>query len=256
MKLYRVTSFTGLNGLERFAEPDPAPPVAGQIVVRVRATSINFRDWLGLQGFLQGVEGGMADNHIPMCDGTGEVVAVGPQVGRLNVGDRVAMTFHAGWIAGPVPDDFQVLGRSCNANDGLLTEYTTVDQSEAVVIPDHLSFEEAATLPCAGVTAWAALHGQTQLSPGDDVLVMGTGGVSIFVSIFALQLAKLAGARVIATTSSPHKMDRLRELGATSSSTRRTAPAGIVLGRWLLYVSKISQALRLHCETDAVAKGM
>lgn len=211
MRLYRVKAFTGIDGLQRVDEPDPVAPVAAQVLVRVRATSINFRDWMGLIGGLQAVEGGMVPNHIPMCDGAGEVVAVGPSARRVKVGDRVAMTFHPTWIDGAIPDDFNVLGRSAGPNDGCLTEFTTVDQSEVVTLPDHLSFEEAATLPCAGVTAWAALRGQvSKLEPGEDVLVMGSGGVSIL----GLQLAKIAGARVIATTSSPAKMDRLRELGA------------------------------------------
>ncbi len=211
MRLYRVTSFTGLDGLKRLEEPDPAAPVAGQVQVRVCATSINFGDLLDLSGGLQGTEGGMAPNHIPMADGAGEVVAVGPLVTRVKVGDRVAMTFHPTWIDGPIPDDFCVLGRASGPCEGCLAEFKVVDQSELVIVPDHLSFEEAATLPCAGVTAWAALRGQVgKLEAGEDVLVMGSGGVSVF----ALQFAKIAGARVIATTSSPAKMDRLRELGA------------------------------------------
>ncbi|MBB4615052.1 zinc-dependent alcohol dehydrogenase family protein [Novosphingobium taihuense] len=209
MKLYRVPAFTGPDGLTLCDEPDPTPPVAGQVIVRLRATSINFRDLMGLQGQLQ-VGTGMAPNHIPMCDGAGEVVSVGESVTRVKPGDRVALTFHPTWIAGRIPDDFNVLGRSCHLNDGLLAQYTKVDQSEVVVVPNHLSFEEAATLPCAGVTAWAALQGQMHLLAGDDVLVMGTGGVAIF----ALQLAKAAGARVIATTTSPAKQQRLWELGA------------------------------------------
>lgn len=209
MKLYRVPQFDGPDGLTLCEEPDPSPPVAGQVVVRLRATSINFRDLMGLQGLLQ-IGTGMTPNHIPMCDGAGEVVAVGEGVTRARLGNRVALTFHPTWIAGRIPDDFNVLGRSCHLNDGLLAQFTKVHQSEIVIIPDHLSFEEAATLPCAGVTAWAALQGQVSLRPGDDVMVMGTGGVAVI----ALQLAKAAGARVIATTTTPAKQDRLRELGA------------------------------------------
>jgi NADPH:quinone reductase-like Zn-dependent oxidoreductase len=210
MKLYRVAEFIGPSGLQLCEEPDPTPPGPGQVIVRLRATSINFRDSIALRGFMQRVGTGMAPNHIPMCDGAGEVSAVGAGVTRCKVGDHVALTFHPTWIAGRIADDFNILGRSCGPNDGLLAQYTTVHQSEVVITPAHLSFEEAATLPCAGVTAWAALNGQVHLNPGDDVLVMGTGGVAIF----ALQLAKFAGARVIATTTSPAKQARLRELGA------------------------------------------
>ncbi|MDO7836709.1 NAD(P)-dependent alcohol dehydrogenase [Sphingobium sp. HBC34] len=209
MKLYRVPAFTGPDALTQCVEPDPAPAVAGQVIVRLRATSINFRDLMGLQGMLQ-FGTGMTPNHIPMCDGAGEVVSVGENVTRVKPGDRVALTFHPGWISGRIPDDFNMLGRGRHLNDGLLAQYTKVDQSEVVVVPDHLSFEEAATLPCAGVTAWAALQGQTHLRAGEDVMVMGTGGVAIF----ALQLAKAAGARVIATTTTAAKQQRLRDLGA------------------------------------------
>ena len=105
MKLYRVSSFTGLDDLTQLEEPDPAAPVAGQVAIRMRATSINFRDWLGLIGAMQGVDSGMAPNHIPMCGGAGEVVATGPLVTRVRIGDRVALTYHPSWIDGSIPDD-------------------------------------------------------------------------------------------------------------------------------------------------------
>jgi NADPH:quinone reductase-like Zn-dependent oxidoreductase len=210
MKLYRVRSFGDFAGLQQTEEPPPAAPVARQVLVRVRATSLNFRDLLGLKGALQVSGPGMAPDHIPLCDGAGEVVAVGSEVTRVKVGDHVAATFHPGWIAGPPPHDLNVLGRSSARNDGMLTEFTRVDESELVIVPPHLSFEEAATLPCAGVTAWYALHGPQALLAGEDVLTIGTGGVSLF----ALQFARLAGARVIATTTSPQKVDVLKKLGA------------------------------------------
>ena len=210
MKVYRVTSFTGESGLEQLEEADPTAPVARQVLVRVRANGVNFRDLIALDGHMQVVPPGMAKNHIPLCDGAGEIVSIGPEVTRFAVGDRVAFTFHPGWIAGPIPSDLNILGRSSGPNDGLLADFSTVDESELVKLPDHLSFEEGATLPCAGVTAWYALFGPAPLLPGEDVLVMGTGGVALF----ALQFAKMAGARVIATTTSPSKMDLLRELGA------------------------------------------
>jgi NADPH:quinone reductase-like Zn-dependent oxidoreductase len=210
MKLYRVKSFGNLDGLYQTEEPQPSAPVARQVLVRIRASSLNFRDLLGLQGSLQMAGPGMALDHIPLCDGAGEVVAVGPEVTRVKIGDRVAATFHPSWIAGPAPHDLNVLGRSSARNDGMLAEFTRVDESELVVVPAHLSFEEAATLPCAGVTAWYALHGAQALLPGEDVLTIGTGGVSLF----ALQFAKAGGARVIATTTSPAKVEVLEKLGA------------------------------------------
>lgn len=210
MKLYRVRSFTGVDGLESVVEAQTADPAARQVLVRIRASSLNFRDLIALQGLLQAVPPGMAANCIPLCDGAGEVVAVGEDVTRVKPGDRVALTFHRDWTAGPVPHNLNVLGRGTGVNEGTLTEFSTVDESELVHLPAHLSYEEGATLPCAGVTAWYALHGAMPLYSGEEVLVLGTGGVSIF----ALQLAKLAGARVIATTTSPEKMDTLRAFGA------------------------------------------
>lgn len=210
MKLYRVRSFGSLDGLQQTNEAPPADPVARQVLVRIRASSLNFRDLIALKGYMQAVPPGMAHDHIPLCDGAGEVVAVGPEVTRTKPGDRVGLTFHPPWIGGPAPENLNILGRSSARDDGLLTEFTRVDESELVILPDHLSYEEAATLPCAGVTAWYSLHGPAPLVSGDEVLVMGTGGVSIF----ALQFAKMAGARVIATTTSPEKLDMLRTLGA------------------------------------------
>lgn len=210
MKLYRVKSFGDTSGLQRREEPKLPAPVARQVLVRIHASSLNYRDLMGLKGILQSTPPGMALSHIPLSDGAGEVVATGSDVSRVKTGDRVALTFHPDWIGGSYSPELNALGRSSGLNDGMLTEYKLVDESELVHLPSHLSFEEAATLPCAGVTAWYALHGPAPLLSGEDVLVLGTGGVSLF----ALQFAKMAGARVIATTTSPTKMERLWALGA------------------------------------------
>ncbi len=210
MRLYRINAYTGSAGLKMMQAPDPAPPVARQVVVRVRATSINFRDLIDLQGLLA-TRYGAPDGRIPMCDGAGEVVAVGPDVRRVKPGDRVAATFHASWIGGPPPLYMNILGRGAEVNDGMLTEFTTVDESELVHLPEHLSYEEAAALPCAGVTAWYSLFGPATLMPGDTVLLQGTGGVSVL----ALQFARAVNARVIVTTTSPGKAEALRALGAS-----------------------------------------
>jgi len=209
MRLYRVRAFGSIDGLVELEEPDPKNPAGRQALVRIRASSLNYRDLMGLRGQLVSF-GGMPLNHIPLCDGAGEVVAIGPDVSSVVVGDRVALTFHPSWIGGEMPHALNVLGRSSGLNDGVLAEFTTVDETELVRIPRHLSYEEASTLPCAGVTAWFALYGDGALAPGNTVLTQGTGGVSLF----ALQLAKAGGARVIATTTSRRKMSRLRELGA------------------------------------------
>lgn len=210
MRLYRVRCYGARDGLQMTEEPSPGEPAGSQVLVRVRASSLNFRDLGDLKGYLQAIPPGMAPDHIPLSDGAGEVVAVGAEVTRVRPGDRVALTFHPGWISGPEPDGLNILGRGSERDNGMLTEFTLADESELVLLPDHLSFEEAATLPCAGLTAWHALHGPAPLLPGENVLVMGTGGVSIF----ALQFARLSGARVIATTTSPQKMEALRQLGA------------------------------------------
>jgi NADPH:quinone reductase-like Zn-dependent oxidoreductase len=210
MKSYRVKSFSGIDGLQQVVEQTPSDPVARQVLVKIHASSINFRDLVALKGFMQEVPPGMAPNHIALCDGAGEIVKVGSDVTRAKPGDRVALTYHRDWMGGPTPSTLNTLGRGSGLNEGTLTEFSLVDESEVVHLPAHLSYEEGATLPCAGVTAWYALHGATPLYSGEDVLVMGTGGVSIF----ALQLAKTCGARVIATTTSPGKMETLRKLGA------------------------------------------
>jgi NADPH:quinone reductase-like Zn-dependent oxidoreductase len=211
MRLYRIRRYGSREGLQMTEEPSPPEPMGRQVLMRVRASSLNFRDLGDLRGYLQAIPPGMAQDHIPVSDGAGEVVAVGPEATRFRPGDRVAATFHPAWISGPAPEDLNILGRGSGRDNGMLTEVSLLDETELVTLPPHLSFEEGATLPCAGLTAWRALHGTpTPLLPGDDVLVMGTGGVSVF----ALQLAKASGARVIATTTSPGKMDALRELGA------------------------------------------
>jgi NADPH:quinone reductase-like Zn-dependent oxidoreductase len=138
------------------------------------------------------------------------VVAVGERTSRFAVGDRVIGCFHPRWFGGPIKPDY--LSDRLGANlDGMLAEYAVVNEEAVVAIPGDLSFEEAATLPCAGVTAWVALTGHRRVTAGDSVLTQGTGGVSIF----AAQLARLLGARVIATTSSTAKAERLTSLGAS-----------------------------------------
>lgn len=205
MKAYHFDAFNDSLASLRLRE-DPIPtPGNGQIVVRMRATSLNYRDLLAAWGQLPGIKPGL----IPLSDGAGEVFAVGEGVYRVKSGDRVTAAFNQTWIAGRPEMEFMraMLGGPV---DGVLAEYVLLDQQGLERIPDSLSFEEAATLPCAAVTAWSALHCGLPLLGGQTVLVQGTGGVSIF----ALQLAKSFGCRVIATTSSEQKAERLRKLGA------------------------------------------
>lgn len=183
-------------------------PRRGQALVRLRAASLNYRDVLfatGRHGFRRSPEG-----LVPVSDGAGEVVEIGEGVSRVAVGDRVAGTFSQTWFSGShsVEGRENTLGGSL---DGVLCEYRLFDQHGLVKLPDHLSFEEGATLPCAALTAWNALYGLKPLLAGQTVLVLGTGGVSIF----AMQFARAAGARVIATSSSDAKLDKARSIGAT-----------------------------------------
>jgi NADPH:quinone reductase-like Zn-dependent oxidoreductase len=189
------------DSLVPVVEPVPTPG-ARQVLVRVKASSVNARDLMIAHGIYPRV---VLPDRIPLSDGAGVVEAVGPEVTRLRVGDRVANAYFSTWYGGPLREVGPQYGSEL---DGWLTEYAVADEQSLVVVPDHLSFEEAATLPCAGVTAWSAVAG---VGPGDTLLVLGSGGVSVF----ALQLALAAGARVIATTSSDTKAERLLALGAS-----------------------------------------
>jgi NADPH:quinone reductase-like Zn-dependent oxidoreductase len=209
MRLYRIARYCGPSGLELREEPDPSPPRGRQVVMRVRASSLNFRELMDVQGLLARIAP-LPERRIPGSDAAGEVVAVGPEVTRVKPGDRVATIFYADWVRGPIPRGMQFIGRSALQDDGTLTEFTVVHESELVALPPHLTFEEAATLPCAGVTAWTSLFEHARIRPGDTILVEGSGGVALF----ALQFARMTGARVIATTTTPGKQSLLREIGA------------------------------------------
>ena len=156
MRMYRIAAYTGPSGLELCEAPAPAAPTGRQVLVRVRASSLNYRELLNVQGILARMAP-LPDRRVPGSDGAGDVVAVGPDVRRVRPGDRVATVFYADWLQGPMPADLQMIGRSAGLDDGTLTEYLCVDEGELAHVPAHLSYEEAATLPCAGVTAWTAL---------------------------------------------------------------------------------------------------
>ena len=184
------------------AEPSPA---AREILVRVRACSLNYRDLLVAGGTYPGAKEGL----VPLSDGAGEVVAMGAGVTRFSVGDRVAGGFYDRGQGGRLTSALERTARG-GAIDGMLSELVLLSEEGAVRVPDHLSFEEAATLPCAALTAWNALAEFGVVRPGETVLTLGTGGVSVF----AVQFARTMGARVIATSSSDEKLTRVRELGA------------------------------------------
>lgn len=215
MKAFQYGSF-GLDGLQQadLASPQPA---AREVIVRFHAASLNYRDLL----FAWGVYNPRAMfPTIPLSDGAGEVTAVGADVTRWKVGDRVCPIFTQGWIEGPY--DAAKAGTTLGGGDrpGVLCEFGAFDEQSLVRIPDHLSYEEAATLPCAAVTAWNSLVVFGNLKAGETVLTLGTGGVSIFT----LQLAKLHGARVIATSSSDEKLGRVRAMGADETINYKRTP--------------------------------
>jgi NADPH:quinone reductase-like Zn-dependent oxidoreductase len=206
MKYYKLDDTKGISSLKAAEGPVPKPG-PGQVLVRVHAVSLNYRDLAIASGFYGRP---VKKPLVPLSDGAGEVVEIGKGVRRVRTGDRVAGIFMQDWIAGRMIPSYSdsTLG---GAIDGMLAEYVVLDQHGVVHLPPHLSYDEAATLPCAGVTAWHALT-DFELRPGTTVLVLGTGGVSIF----ALQFAKLAGARVIVTSKSDAKIERAKRLGASA----------------------------------------
>ena len=216
MKAWRFLNTFGLENLSCVELPDPHPG-PGQAIVRVRACSLNYRDLVVSKG---GYGRAVKPPLTPLSDGAGEVLEVGEGVTRVKPGDRVAAIFMQGWLDGP-PDDAKAATALGGSLDGMLAEKVCLDASGLVRIPGHLSFEEAASLPCAAVTAWHSLFDSGRLQPGETVLVQGSGGVSIF----ALQFAKMAGARVIATTSGRDgKEERLRVMGADHVINYVTTP--------------------------------
>jgi NADPH:quinone reductase-like Zn-dependent oxidoreductase len=216
MKAYVICKdSTSLDGLKR-ADIDKPTPGSGQVLLKMHAASLNFRDIALVTGHYPG--GSVQHDTIALSDGAGEVVALGDGVSELAVGDRVTPTFFQGLINGPFnPAKHGVLGSPL---DGVLTEYITVNQDGVVKIPSHLSYEEAATLPCAALTAWNALMESTHMQPGQSVLALGTGGVSIF----ALQFARANGCHVFITSSSDDKLQRAKQMGAEGLINYKTTP--------------------------------
>ncbi|MDR3535487.1 MAG: NAD(P)-dependent alcohol dehydrogenase [Acetobacteraceae bacterium] len=216
MRVYRFPRADGIDTLVLQEAPTPRPD-RGQVLVRMRAASLNYRDLNVARG--RAARGSLPANLVPLSDGAGEVVAVGLGVTRVAPGDRVAGLFMQTWLGGEL-EPAHVESSRGGAIDGVLAEYVLFDQDGVVHLPAHLSYEEAATLPCAGVTAWNALHGGRPLQAGETVLVLGTGGVSIF----ALQFAHAAGARVIATSSADGKLAQAKAMGASDGVNYKQHP--------------------------------
>lgn len=215
MRAHILPGPTGIDALRETDLPTPHPK-RGQILVKVHACSLNYRDLAIASGTYRM---GSKPNLVPLSDGAGEVVALGEDVTRWKEGDRVAGCFFQRWIGGEAGPEAPASALG-GAIDGMLAQYVALEEHGAVAVPAHLSWEEAAALPCAAVTAWHALIVHGGLIAGRTILVQGTGGVSIF----ALQIARMMGANVIVTSSSDAKLERARSLGATHTINYKTTP--------------------------------
>lgn len=216
MKCYVIPSPKGIDSLTPAERPDPTPGPR-QVLVRVRASSLNYRDLLTIEA--QYARAAPKPDLIPLSDGAGEVIAVGPGTTRVKIGDRVAGCFMQRWYGGAISES-PMASAMGGAIDGMLTELAVLEEEGVVKLPAHLSFEEGATLPCAAVTAWHALVEIGNLKAGDVVQIQGTGGVSIF----ALQFARMFGARVIGTSSVAAKAERLKQMGAEAVIDYKATP--------------------------------
>lgn len=214
MKAYEIQQF-GMSGL-RMVDRGETSPGPGQVLVRMRAFSLNFRDLMLLQGTYNPR---LALPVTPGSDGVGEVMEVGSGVTDLKAGDRVTSTFFENWEAG-TQTDAQAKSALGGGGKGVLAEFVCLDRTGVIKAPAHLADEEAATLPCAALTAWNGLFESAKIRPGETVVALGTGGVSLF----ALQFATAAGARVIITSSSDEKLAKARELGAAETINYLATP--------------------------------
>lgn len=228
-------------------------PAANEVIVRVRATSLNRRDIMIMRGFYPV---GPRETLVPLSDGAGEVVAVGTAAKRFKVGDRVAAIFFQNWLEGR-PTTNTAATAMGGAIDGMLAEYVTLSEEGLVSLPTGMSFEEGATLPCAAVTAWNGLVTRGNMLAGDHVLLQGTGGVSIF----GLQFAAAAGAKAIITSSSDSKLERARKLGAVAAINYKSQSEWAPLvraatgGAGVHHVLEVGGAGTLKQSLDSLAPG-
>lgn len=225
MKRWLLTKKSGFESLQLVETATPQPG-AGQVLIRITALSLNYRDLV----LAERAEANNADgSKSPISDGVGEIVAVGPDVTDRKVGERVIGSFFATWHDGPFDVRYHAaaLGGSVS---GMASEYVVLDARSVVPVPKGISDDAAATLPCAGLTAWNALFESATLAPGHVVAVEGTGGVSIL----GLQLAKAAGAQVVVTSSSNDKLAKARELGASHGINYKSTP------KWGAEVAKVT----------------
>jgi NADPH:quinone reductase-like Zn-dependent oxidoreductase len=215
MRTYQIATYGSVDGLKLVDRPDPVPG-DHEVVVRLRAASLNYRDLVVVKGEY---DRNPQLDRVPLSDGAGEVVAAGSAVRRLKVGDKVAGCFFQGWFAGKFRAEYMTTALG-GAMDGVLAEYVVFDKKGVIQLPEGYSFEEGATLPCAALTAWNALIERGGLRAGETVLLLGTGGVSLF----GLQIARATGARVIITSKDDKKLERARALGADEVINYRTTP--------------------------------
>ena len=215
MKVIEVQGSFGLENLAVAERPEPEPG-PGEVKIRMKASSLNFRDFLMVQGLYNPRQ---PLPIIPCSDGVGEVVEIGEGVSRVKVGDRVAGCFFQGWPSG-APTVEKAVTTLGSPLDGMLAEYRVLNEEGVVHVPGHLSDEQAATLPCAALTAWSALVTYGGRKAGDTILVQGTGGVSMF----GLQIGKMIGARVVVTSSSNEKLDRAAQMGADHGINYKETP--------------------------------
>ena len=218
MKAFEIRGNFGVDSLRLVERPVPSPG-PGQVILKMKAFSINYRDLLVVDGVGRWKP---PPGRVPLSDGVGIVATTGSGVSRVKVGDRVAPIFYPKWMEGRVVAEKMPNALGGATADGVLAEYTLFDEVSVVHVPAHLSDEEAATLPCAGVTAWSAVLRFVPIAQGDSVVVLGTGGVSIF----ALQFSTLLGARVIVTSSSDQSSSAQRNLAPLQSSTTRPCGTG------------------------------
>lgn len=215
MKAYQLAPGVGISELRLANIPDPVP-TAHEVLIKTHAASINYRDLMYAKGVYINLKDGPL---VPLGDGAGEVIAVGSRVTRFKPGDRVTHAYFPEWIDG-APDQHKLASSFGTHISGTLAESFVAHEDALVAIPSYLSYAEAATLSCAGTTAWNALFVDGKLEPGETVLLLGTGGVSIL----ALQFAKAAGLRAIITSSSDEKLARAKALGADATINYRATP--------------------------------
>ncbi|WP_046242849.1 zinc-dependent alcohol dehydrogenase family protein [Hymenobacter terrenus] len=251
MNVVEIGEGYGIDSL-RMVQRAPEALAPNQIRVRVRAVSLNYRDLLVVNGFDRWKP---PTGRIPVSDGAGEVVEVGAAVTRVQTGDRVAGLFLPNWISGRLVPEGLLRAPGGASFDGFLTEYAVLGEGDVIAVPAYLSYEEAATLPCAALTAWHGLIEEGTIKAGDTVLIQGTGGISLF----SLQFALLSGAEVIVISSSDEKLSRVAQLGARHRINYVTTPdwprqvLDLTNGRGVNHVVEVVGATNINKSIEAVA---